>query len=269
MGSAVAIAFLVALCVYLGIRLNSVISDKRALEENLQSTRKELERYAPIRSVEAEVLRKRKQLEEEVAAAAQEVESARRDLDSEIKRRKQEAEEEAVVLNARLASARQALAEAEARLREYELRLDLEEMGFYQPKFSFEDSLKYGEALDLIREAEKQLITQKLALDGLDEETPIPMRKLGILGVKAFNGEAHSIISAATYNNFEASKEKLRIEFTKINNLLEATELAISPNYLELKVKEMAIAYDFREAEERVKQEQAELRAMMREEEEA
>jgi hypothetical protein len=72
-----------------------------------------------------------------------------------------------------------------------------------------------------------------------------------------------------TYSNFEASKEKFRVEFDKINRLLEATGIRISPKYLELKIKEMAIAYDYREAEEKVKQEQAELKEMMREEEDA
>ena len=149
------------------------------------------------------------------------------------------------------------------------MKLDLEEMGFYQPKFEFEDAPTYAEGLDLVREAQRELIRQKLVLEGIKPETPKGMRNLGKLAVDAFNGEASTIIDAVSYSNFEASKEKLRGEFEKINHLLEVTAMRISQKYLELKVKEMAIAYDYREAEEKAKQEQAEIKEMMREEEDS
>ena len=236
----VLILLLAALAVFLGVCLYFAMSKKRALQVALQTTQKELEKYAPIRDIDSEVSERRRKLQEEISLATQQINAARQEL-----------------------------AEIQARLQEYELELDMEEMGFYQPKFEFEDSLKYAEALDLIREAQKELIRQKLVLDGVTSTTPTAMRKLGILAVDALNGDASTIISAVTYSNFEASKEKFRVEFDKINRLLEATGIRISPKYLELKIKEMAIAYDYREAEEKAKQEQAELKEMMREEEAA
>src|SRR3990172_4471541 len=265
----VLVLVLAALGVLLGVCLYLVLSKKRALQEALQITRKELEKYALIRDVDAEVSERRRKLEEEITNATRQINTARRELEAEISQKRQEAESDVSSLNARLLLAQQELAEIQARLQEYELKLDMEEMGFYQPKFEFEDSLKYAEALDLIREAQKELIRQKLVLDGVTSNTSTAMRKLGILAVDALNGEASTIISAVTYSNFEASKEKFRVEFDKINRLLEATGIRISPKYLELKVKEMAIAYDYREAEEKAKQEQAELKEMMREEEDA
>ncbi|MBI3060218.1 MAG: DUF4041 domain-containing protein [Deltaproteobacteria bacterium] len=236
----VLILLLAALAVSVGVCLYFAMSKKRALQEALQAARKELERYAPIRNVDSEVSERRRKLEEEVTQATQQINAARRELEAEMRRK-----------------------------REYELKLDMEEMGFYQPKFEFEDSLKYAEALDLIREAQKELIRQKLVLDGVTSNTPTSVRKLGLLAVDALNGDASTIINGVTYSNFEASKEKFRVEFDKINRLLEETGIRISPKYLELKVKEMAIAYDYREAEEKARQEQAELKEMMREEEDA
>lgn len=265
----VLILLLAALAVFVGVCLYFAMSKKRALQEALQAARKELERYAPIRNVDSEVSERRRKLEEETTQATQQINAARRELEAEISRKRQQAELDVAMLNARLVSARQDLAEAEARFGEYELKLDMEEMGFYQPKFEFEDSLKYAEALDLIREAQKELIRQKLVLDGVTSNTPTSVRKLGLLAVDALNGDASTIINGVTYSNFEASKEKFRVEFDKINRLLEETGIRISPKYLELKVKEMAIAYDYREAEEKARQEQAELKEMMREEEDA
>ncbi len=265
----VLVLVLAALAVLLGVWVYCVMSKKRALQEALQTTRKELEKYAPIRDVDSEVSERRRKLEEEVSNATQQINTARRELEAEVSRKRQEAESEVSSLNARSLLAQQELAEIQARLQEYELKLDMEEMGFYQPKFKFEDSLTYAEALDLIREAQKELIRQKLVFDGVTSNTSGSERKLGILAVGALNGEATTIISAVTYSNFEASKEKFRVESDKINRLLEETGIRISPKYLELKLKEMAIAYDYREAEEKAKQEQAELKEMMREEEDA
>jgi len=265
----VLILVLTVLAVLLVICLYFAMANRRALQEALQRVQQELEKYAPIRDVDLEVSQRRRRLEEEVANATQQINTARRELETEISRKRQEAESEVSILNTRLQLARQELAEIQARLQEYELKLDMEEMGFYQPKFDFEDSLKYAEALDLVREAQKELIRQKLVLEGVTSKTPTAMRKLGLLAVDALNGDASTIISGVTYSNFEASKEKFRVEFDKINRLLEETGIRISAKYLELKVKEMAIAYDYREAEEKAKQEQAELKEMMREEEDA
>ena len=147
----VLILLLAALAVFLGVCLYFAMSKKRALQEALQTTRKELEKYAPIRDVDSEVSERRRKLEEEVTHATQQINAARRELEAEISRKRQEAESEVSTLNTRLLLAQQELAEIQARLQEYELKLDMEEMGFYQPKFEFEDSLKYAEALDLIR----------------------------------------------------------------------------------------------------------------------
>lgn len=149
---------------------------------------------------------------------------------------------------------------------DYELRTDLEEMSFYQPKYNFENYLEFADALEIIREAQKELIRQKEIF------TTIPAsqnREIGNLAVNAFNGDATTIIDSITYNNFEKSKEKLTVTFNKINNLLQPYNLQISEQYLSLKIKEMALVYDLKEQERRIKEEQIELKEQMKEEEKA
>jgi len=286
------------LSVSLGVCLYIAMSKNAALQVALQTTRQELKNYSPIIDVDLEVSGRRQKVEAEIAAAMQQIGAERQELDAEINRKRQEmesqistanrqlvsarqdfeaevnrkrqnVESEIMTLNGQLVSARQELAATEALLKDYELKLDMEEMGFYQPKFEFEDSLKYAEALDLTREAQKELVKQKLVMEGVVPNTTTAMKRLGVLGVDAFNGEASTIISAVTYRNFEASKEKLRAEFDKTNRLLEATGMRISQKYLELKVKEMAIAYEYKEVQAKAKEEQAEIKEMMREEEDA
>lgn len=149
---------------------------------------------------------------------------------------------------------------------DYELKTDLEEMSFYQPKYNFENYLEYSDALEIIREAQKELIKQKQIFTSI----PTTVNKdIGNLAVNAFNGDATSIIESVTYNNFEKSKEKFLITFNKVNNLLQDYNLQISDKYLSLKIKEMALVYDLKEQERKIKEEQAEIKEQMREEEKA
>lgn len=273
MGWFLVVGILVLLSTILGYFLEIQSAKKTDLERKVRDLLTQIQSFGPIRSVDQEVAQRRKALDDEIASARGTIDEAQRKLDEEIatarhmiEEGRRRAETDISQMNKRIITSLEQLEEAKSRLREYELKLDLEEMGFYQPKYKFEDSLQYAEALDLIREAQKELVRQKLVLKGDDPKIPKPLRNLGKLAVDAFNGEASTIADGVTYSNFEASVEKLRIEFDKINRLLEATGLQITSQYLELKVKELAVAYDYREAAEMARQEQAEIKERIREE---
>lgn len=172
-------------------------------------------------------------------------------------------------LKAKSDAAKSDLEESKKLLDAYQYRVDIEEMGFYKPKFVFEDVLQYREALELVREAQKELIKQKLVFLNLDGT---PIAKAGDvpkIAVNAFNGESNNLVEGVTSGNFDKLKEKLTASFNKLNGLLHDSGVQISGKLLELKIKELAIAYDFKEAERRIKEEQAALKEAMKEEEEA
>lgn len=81
----------------------------------------------------------------------------------------------------------------------YEIRIDIEEMSYNQPKFHLDTSLEYYDALELLRQAEKELIANKevFVTTGTNEAN----RELGKLAVSAFNGDASAIIENVTYAN--------------------------------------------------------------------
>ena len=121
----------------------------------------------------------------------------------------------------------------------YEIRNDLEEMSYYQPKFHLDSSLEYSDALELVRQAERELVSKKavFVITGGDEVN----REIGKLAVSAFNGDASAIVESVTYANYEKSMEKLRVAFNKVNNLLADTGLQIAPQFLKLKLQEMTL----------------------------
>lgn len=160
--------------------------------------------------------------------------------------------------------------EVKSKLDVYESSLDLHELGYYQPKFNFGDMLQYAEALDLTREAQKELIRQKLVIEGFSGSNSSKKNKDVVkLAISAFNGEVSGIIETVKYDNYEKCKNQVETSYTKINSLIEDTGLKISSKYLDLKIKELALVYDFKEQERKSKDEQAELKAAMREEEAA
>jgi hypothetical protein len=61
----------------------------------------------------------------------------------------------------------------------------------------------------------------------------------------------------------------LIVNYNKINNLLQNHNLQIAEKYLSLKMKEMALVYDLKEQERKIKEEQIELKEQLREEEKA
>lgn len=181
-------------------------------------------------------------------------------------------EKEARELKLNLERDQKYLDELVKNISEYEFTKDIHELGYYRPKFFFEDVLQYSEALELIKEAQKELIKNKNVIDilgsrrGQDNKHFI---NIGKIATGSFNGETYSIIESVTYANFEKSKEKIIKCFGKINNLLKDFKVSISKQYLDLKLKEMAVGYDYREAEKKAKDEQIELKDQMREEEKA
>jgi hypothetical protein len=264
-----------------------ILRQQAATKRELKAVRQELNAFGPIRDVEGEVAARREAVEREIEAARgaaneawlnaeREIRQQREDLDratavarEELSLARRQASTEVDAAKAQLIALQVDLTRTEELVRSYTLELDLQEMGYYQPKFDFDSALEYAEALDLLREAQKELIRQKRALENITGDASPESRDIGKLAIDAFNGDATAITSAVSYRNFERSKQKLQIEFTKVNRLLESTGIRLSQSYLELKLKEMALAYDFREAEEKAKQEQAELREQIKEEEDA
>lgn len=269
MSADVIIAALGALVVLLCIVAAGLASKRRALATRLAATTANLQKYTPLDEIDVEIARRQMALQTETARAAHEIEEARREAEEAVAKLREATDAECAGLWARVELMREELSRTEAQLAQYELQLDFEEMAFHEPKFQFVDARQYGDALDLVREAQKELVRQKRLFEETGPAVPTSMRSLGRLAVHAFNGDAATVIDVVSHENFEASKEKLRRQFETANRLLAPAGLRIVPQYLELKVKEMALVHDHRHAEATTKQTHAAVKETMRQEEEA
>ena len=161
------------------------------------------------------------------------------------------------------------LKELEGRIDPYRQSLELEESGFYKFQYNFEEVDKYADALQIIKDAQRVLINKKKAFHTSVmelENSPI-INSIGKLGVRAFNSESYDVIERVSFNNFDSCKNRITAIYNDINKLMSPLNTYIDKECLELKLQELAIGYEYESEKQKIKQEQDEIRAQMREEE--
>lgn len=181
-------------------------------------------------------------------------------------------------LNEELALKKQNLKVIQSEISEFNNQLEpfsehitLSESGFYRYIFDFEDIDKYNEALMVVKESQKVMIKNNEAvLSAIPELVSSDITKnLAKVALSALNAEAELIMKKVTYMNFDSCKDKITKKYDSLNKNLSTVKMNISPRYLSLKLKELAIGFEFEEEKQKVKEEQAEIMAQMREEEAA
>ena len=150
----------------------------------------------------------------------------------------------------------------------------MQEFGLYQPKYDFVNSDAYKERLDNIRQNQKAMIKNNVAVSGnmgwTVNGSPAQGRKMvkdmQKLLLRAFNSECDDVIEHVKYNNFEASQKRIRSSCESVSKLGQIMSIAVSPYYLSSKMEELQLAFEYRQKKQQEKEEQKELRAKMREE---
>lgn len=141
--------------------------------------------------------------------------------------------------------------------------LDMQEYGLYEPKYNFINSTAYKERLDAVRKQQKQMIKDKTAAVGTREWSINGDTRQGKAFIntnikqilRSFNNETEVIIDKVKHSNVESSKKRIQKSFDQLNRLYEREYVSLTKSYLNLKVDEMNIAYEY----EVKKQEEKEL----------
>lgn len=149
----------------------------------------------------------------------------------------------------------------------------VQEFGLYKPQYDFASALDYKEKLTKIRGQQKELIKQKRAVNGSTDWTVNGNKAKGRkmvndtqkLLLRAFNNECDDIISKVKYTNFDASLNRIYKSAETISKLGTVMNISIHQNYLDLKVKELRLAFEYRQKQQQEKEEQKAARAEQRE----
>lgn len=149
----------------------------------------------------------------------------------------------------------------------------VQEFGLYTPRYDFANAEQYKDKLTQIRNQQKECIKNDAALSGNTNWTVSGDKKKGQkmvrdtqkLLMRAFNSECDETIGKIKYNNIDASIKKINTSVAAISKLGTIMGIAITKQYLDLKIQEAYLALEYQLKRQEEKEAAKEARAQMRE----
>ncbi len=153
--------------------------------------------------------------------------------------------------------------------------ISIQEFGLYKPQYDFASALDYKEKLAEIRDYQKDLIKSKRAVTGVTDwqvnGNATKGRKMVAdtqkLLLRAFNNECDTAISKVHYTNFDASLHRIQKSAEVISKLGTIMDISITKMYLDAKIKELRLAFEYRQKQQEEKEDAKAARAEQREQE--
>lgn len=155
--------------------------------------------------------------------------------------------------------------------------LDITSYGLYEPKYSFDLPEQYLVELEGVYQKQKEMISKHSAVicdtewtvGGSKTEGRKMVNQATKLMLFAFNGECDALIAKVRWNNVSKARERIQKSFSEINHLGSVNRLEIVRAYLDLRLEELSLTYEYERKKHEQKEEQRLIREQMREEEKA
>jgi hypothetical protein len=230
--------------------------------EEIKRLNLQLERYKSISDIEAEAEKQKNSLEKLKADSLSEIMAVEENFN-------------------KLKSDYQKAIETYTKIRKeivlFENKLDLIEFGVYEPIYEFEKSDEYRTEQNKIIELQKQMISSESAaicstnwtIDGSIAKGKASTKRYIKLTLRAFNGECESLIAKVKWNNVNQMKERIKKSFETINKIGESQTVTIQTGYLDLKLKELILEYEYQLKRQKEKEAHHAAQEELREEEKA
>lgn len=150
----------------------------------------------------------------------------------------------------------------------------LQNFAFYRPKFGLESSDAYKFKLAQIQDQQATMIkfgkaayaTTNWTVNNSQKEGEKMSKDMVKLVLRAFNNECDAGITAVKFNNIASIEKRIQKSFESLNTLGQRIHVAISPQYLTLRITELYLCYEYQAKKQEEKEEQKRLREQMREE---
>jgi hypothetical protein len=153
-------------------------------------------------------------------------------------------------------------------------KLAFAEMGVYEPHFDFTDSEEYKRNIEVVRAAQKAMISDRTAVvcstqwhvgGSLAKGNVMTNRNIR-LTLRAFNNECDASIANTRWNNVNAMERRIENAFSQINKLNESNDIRIALDFVKLKFQELFLTHEYREKLKAEREERAEAARLQREE---
>lgn len=155
----------------------------------------------------------------------------------------------------------------------FEDAIFFQDYGLYTPRYNFLTSDEYKVKLNEIREQQKKMIKLDTAIhgggnwtvDGSKSKGKTMINSMKKLFLRAFNSDCEDVVNKVKYSNYEMSERKIRQSAESIEKLGKTMGLYISNTYINLKVDELYLAFEYATKKYEEKEAQKAARAEMRE----
>jgi hypothetical protein len=150
----------------------------------------------------------------------------------------------------------------------------LQSFGFYKPRYALQNTETYKLRLDQIRNKQEEMVKKGQASLASNSWTVNNSKKEGErmtkdyvkLILRSFNNECDASIINVKFTNVDMIERKIKKAFEVLNNLGRRMTISISNDYLQLKLQELYLVYEYQVKKQEEKEEQKRLREQMREE---
>lgn len=148
-----------------------------------------------------------------------------------------------------------------------------QDFGLYQPIYDFSNSDQYKSRLESVRERQKNMIKNKKACNFFDNWTVngsvAKGRKMTNDNIKQilrlFNTECENAIDRVKFSNVESMRKRIVKSYEQLNKMNETNKVSIVPLYLDLKLDELDLAYEYALKKQEEKEEAKAIREQLRE----
>jgi len=155
----------------------------------------------------------------------------------------------------------------------FEDAIIFQEYGLYTPRYNFLTADEYKLKLEKVRTEQKDMIKRDRAITGNTNWTVNNSKAQGQrmvndmkkLFLRAFNSDCEDVVSRVKYNNFDMSVKKIQKSAEAIEKLGRVMDLKITSNYINSKIDELYIAFEYQQKKQEEKEAQKAARAEMRE----
>ena len=152
--------------------------------------------------------------------------------------------------------------------------VEMESFSLYVPRFDFAKSDDYKDRLAELRNAQKQMLRDHIAViydtnwtvNGSKSEGKKLLADMEKLFVRSFNNECDAAISDVKFSNMDRCRERILKAFETINKLGRVNSMSLSYQYRQSKLDELALAYEYQCKKQEEKEQLRALREQQREE---
>lgn len=150
----------------------------------------------------------------------------------------------------------------------------LQSFGFYKVKYDLENSEAYRVKLEEIRAKQEAMVKSDKAViagkgwtvNNSQAEGEKMVKDYVKLILRSFNNECDASMVNVKFNNIDSIEKKINKAFETLNKLGQRMMISIAAAYLNLKLQELHLCYEYQVMKQKEKEEQKLLREQMREE---